>query len=65
MQNPIQPVGLFATPESMTALEDYIMRLNGAERVVAMTAAMMAWNLASKVVDQAIEKESEESYYGA
>lgn len=54
MQNPIQPTKLFATPATMNDLEAYIMRLNGAERAAAMTAAMMAWNLASAVVDKEI-----------
>jgi hypothetical protein len=63
MQNPIQPSKLFATPATMNDLEAYIMRLNGSERAAAMTAAMMAWNLASSIVDQEITAEN--TYYGA
>jgi len=52
MKNPIQKNGFFATPDSMQALEDQIMRFTGSERMVAMTAALMALNLASKLVDE-------------
>lgn len=52
MKNPIQKNGFFATPDSMQALEDQIMAFTGQERMVAMTAALMALNLASKLVDE-------------
>jgi cell division protein FtsL len=52
MKNPIQKNGFFATPDSMQALEDQIMSFTGQERMVAMTAALMALNLASKLVDE-------------
>jgi cell division protein FtsL len=56
MKNPIQKNGFFATPDSMQALEDQIMAFSGQERMIAMTAALMALNLASKMVDEAIQK---------
>ena len=52
MKNPIQKNGFFATPDSMQALEDQIMTFTGSERMIAMTAALMALNLASKLVDE-------------
>ena len=52
MKNPIQKNGFFATPDSMQALEDQIMRFTGSERMIAMTSALMALNLASKLVDE-------------
>ena len=52
MKNPIQKNGFFATPDSMQALEDQIMSFTGSERMIAMTAALMALNLASKLVDE-------------
>lgn len=58
MNNPINPVNLVATPESMEALMDYCERFTGTERVVAMTCAAMAWNLAHKLVQQQIEGEA-------
>lgn len=42
---------LFLTPASIEELLDWIEKLNGEERAVAMTAAMMAWNLASELVE--------------
>jgi len=56
MKNPIQKNGFFATPDSMQALEDQIMRFTGQERMVAMTAALMALNLASKLVDEELKQ---------
>ena len=57
MKNPIQKNGFFATPDSMQALEDQIMAFTVQERMVAMTAALMALNLASKMVDEAIQNQ--------
>jgi len=56
MKNPIQKNGFFATPDSMQALEDQIMSFTGQERMVAMTAALMALNLASKLVDEELKR---------
>lgn len=56
MKNPIQKNGFFATPVSMQALEDQIMSFTGQERMVAMTAALMALNLASKLVDEELKR---------
>jgi len=38
------------TPESMESLMRWIESLSGGERVVAMVAAGMAWNLAAATV---------------
>ena len=56
MKNPIQKNGFFATPDSMQALEDQIMSFTGQERMVAMTAALMALNLASKLVVEELKR---------
>ena len=62
MSNPIKSVGMFHTPKDMGELEDWLSRLSGSERVVATTAAMMAWNLASKLVKGRFERaESDDS----
>ena len=53
MTNPIPKNNFFATPESMQALEDQIMKFSGQERMIAMVAAMMALNLAHELVKQA------------
>ena len=48
----LEKCGLIHTPESMEALMQWIEKLNGSERAVAMVAAGMAWNLASETVDE-------------
>jgi cell division protein FtsL len=53
MTNPIPKNAFFATPESMQALEDQIMKFSGNERMIAMVSAMMALNLAHELVKQA------------
>jgi cell division protein FtsL len=52
MQNPIPKNNFFATPESMQALEDQIMKFTGNERMIAMVSAMMALNLAHEMIKQ-------------
>ena len=55
MQNPITTVGLFHTPENIKELQDILAsHTASSERIVATTAAFMAWNLASKIVDDAL-----------
>lgn len=58
MENPIQPSGMFATPINMESLMAYCERFTGAEKIAAFTAAGMAWNLAHKIVKEAIEEQS-------
>jgi cell division protein FtsL len=53
MTNPIPKNNFFATPDSMQALEDQIMQFTGQERMIAMVSAMMALNLAHRMVEQA------------
>jgi hypothetical protein len=59
MKNPLSNNGLFATPEDMKALMQYCERcFSGTERVIAITCAAMALNLAHKLVQQQIEGEA-------
>lgn len=53
----IEPIGLFATPESVKDLQDYLALFNGGEAAVAQTCAWMAWNLACKIVNESEEEE--------
>jgi hypothetical protein len=57
MKNPIGKVDLFHTPENMESLQNWIELHNGADKIHIYTAAMMAWNLASKLVDEAMEED--------
>jgi len=52
--NPIPKTGLFATPENFEQLMQYCERFSGQERVIAITVATMALNLAHKVVEDNI-----------
>lgn len=56
-QNPLTKTGIIATPESMEALQDYLALFHGNDAVIAQTTAGMAWNLASKIIDEAIKEE--------
>jgi len=49
--NPIPKTGLFATPESLDQLMEYCQRFTGQERIIAITVATMALNLAHELVD--------------
>ena len=54
MQNPINKMKMFATPESIEALCDQIERLSGSEKTIAYTYAIMMMNACSSLVDRAI-----------
>jgi hypothetical protein len=54
VNNPIPKTGLFATPESFEQLMDYCQRFNGQERIIAITVATMALNLAHREVEDKI-----------
>ena len=53
----ITPALMFYTPQDMKDLEDRIESYSGSEKAVAWIAAMMAWNLACKIVNEAKETE--------
>jgi hypothetical protein len=54
VNNPIPKTGLFATPESLDQLMEYCQRFNGQERIIAITVATMALNLAHELVEDKI-----------
>jgi hypothetical protein len=53
MKNPIPTNGMFATPESLEALQEYVSQFNGSELRVAMVVMMMTMNLCNDLVKQA------------
>ena len=60
--NPIKPVGLFHTPANVKELQDRLASYAGpGEGALAQTAAFMAWNLASKIIDEHMAKEVQET----
>jgi hypothetical protein len=54
VSNPIPKTGLFATPESLEQLMEYCQRFTGQERIIAITCATMALNLAHGLVEDKI-----------
>jgi hypothetical protein len=50
--NKIKPCEAFVTPESMADLENRLNLPNGTEKSIAWLGAMMAWNLACKLVNE-------------
>ena len=62
MKNPLGKSNMFATPESVKALQDYAAQFSGTDAVVAMTLMGMTWNLCSDLVAAKIaEMEAEEA----
>ena len=47
----LMPCGLYATPDSMEAMTDYLKNFSGSEAVAANTCAYMMWNLAAKLTN--------------
>ena len=54
----IKSVDMFYTPTSMKDLEDRLESYSGQEKAVAWMAAMMAWNLAAKLVEESKTEEA-------
>jgi hypothetical protein len=54
VENPIPKTSLFATPESFEQLMEYCQRFSGQERLIAITVATMALNLAHDTVEKEI-----------
>ena len=48
----IKPMGLFNTPESWKAIEDWIMAHSPEDRMHLWVAAGMAWNLAAELTKE-------------
>ena len=49
----IQPHGLFNTPESFEVIEEWINAHPAEDRIHLWTAAMMTWNYAAKLIEEA------------
>ena len=56
MDKKIEGSNVFVTPDSMDDLMNRLESYTGSEKAVAMVAAMMAWNLACKIVNEATEE---------
>jgi hypothetical protein len=55
----MKKVDMFYTPTSMKDLEDRLESYSSSEKVVAWISAMMAWNLACKIVEESKQEEAE------
>lgn len=53
----LSKMGLFATPDSVDALQEYIERFNADEKVVAYTIMGLTWNLCSELTNQEEEEQ--------
>ncbi len=53
----IEPLGMFSTPSSVEALTEQLNRYSGQERIVALTAMGMTWNLLASLVNEAVAAE--------
>ena len=51
----IRGTNLFVTPEDMDDLVERLNSFSGSEKSVAWLSAMMAWNLACKMVNEELE----------
>ena len=54
----IKGVDMFYTPTSMKDLGDILESYSGQEKALAWLAAMMAWNLACKIVEESKQEEA-------
>jgi len=54
----ISPVGLVATPDSIEEFQERLEALSGPERTVATLYSTMAWNLAHKLLSEALGEPS-------
>lgn len=52
----LQPIDLFATPESVESLQDYISRFSGSDAIIANTIMCMTWNLCAKLTNEETEE---------
>lgn len=57
MTNPIPRNGMFATPDSLDALQEYVSQFNGGELRAAMVVMMMTMNLCNKIVEETVDAE--------
>jgi hypothetical protein len=53
--NPIPTNGMFATPDSLEALQDYVSQFSGGELRAAMVVMMMTMNLCNKIVEETVD----------
>jgi len=54
----IKGVDMFYTPQDMKDLEDRLESYSGQEKAIAWMGAMMAWNLACKIVEESKQEEA-------
>ena len=57
MDNIFGKNNMFATPDSIEAMQRYVNKFSGQELVIAMTIMGMTWNLAHEELAKALKKE--------
>jgi|TARA_R100001163_G_C4928926_1_gene105730 hypothetical protein len=53
-ENPFEPNHLFWTPDNTEDLAKYLEQFSGGEKQIAYLCTMITWNLASKMIDDAM-----------
>ena len=56
--NPIPTNGMFATPDSLEDLQDYVSQFSGSDLRVAVLVMMMTMNLCNKIVAETVDAEA-------
>lgn len=51
----LKPIGLFATPDCVKDLQDYVSKFKGPDAILANTIMGMAWNLCAKLTKNAVK----------
>tara|TARA_R110000824_G_scaffold7533_2_gene34215 strand:- start:8794 stop:8976 length:183 start_codon:yes stop_codon:yes gene_type:complete len=57
MDNIFGKNNMFATPDSIEAMQRYVNKFSGQELVIAMTIMGMTWNLAHEELAKVLKKE--------
>jgi hypothetical protein len=57
MTNPIPRNGMFATPDSLDALQEYVSQFTGSELRAALVVMMMTMNLCHNLVAETVDAE--------
>ena len=57
MKTKLGNMGLFATPDSVDALQEYIERFSGSEKIVAAVVMGMTWNLCAELTSKEEEEQ--------
>jgi len=58
-ENIFEPCNVFATPKDIEDLRSYVDKFSGSEKFIAMTIMAMTWNLAHKMLADALAPDTD------